>query len=1543
MLKTNLTLCIFILFTNYIFAQAFPEPCDFQVEISNAICFDPPGCVVFKANPVGGTQPFTYEWSNGVTSKNNVYFNPNNSYMGTCEVVTVTDSKGCVAINGKIWDNIVDPVYLLIPDTIYPGGTPTNFDVSINDISQVNNYEISQPPSFGTITFNNNGQGIYTPDADACGPDYFRYFVFDNSCNYSDLVTVDIFNGPCAKIFLNSNDCNNACTGSAFFYNQEVLTPPLTYNWSNGGTDASVDNLCMGTTELTVTDALGASDVYQIEVENASLDVSIIAVDESCQTTKIHLTPSYSQSPEGELDFKWSGNNVYSYIQFDTTLFANPGHPDSIDNIFQLIINSSNGCSDTAFHNVNVLESPRIIEIKLEKMFCALDTIELHAAVEKGTPPYTYQWLGPQGIQSVEPDLKFPNATSAHSGQYKLFLADINGCSVGKTKYVNVPDSLSFQLFLFPPNETLCQGSNLKLDYGINSGSYTVPDKIEWSGPNGYSSTEQYPIVENLQTNMAGFYSVKVTFGEDCYLVDSMEIFVSPDPAAVTDLQITPPTECNGDDGQIEVSLSFPPPYSVYNTWNYQNETYNTNPFIFDEADVGDFRHLEISTPNCVLMIPVDVPYPAAPIINTTDVTCLGNDGTAAVATPNAPQVSARFYLPDAAWNDYVEGLFVADLIPATYEVFIKDSITNCNYIEYVTINPHLDFEVMVVDTPNCDDANGSLEITATGQATPPINFNWSNNVSGNINSGLETGWYSVTMTDGDGCERHENIFLPPNDPCNSLISGHTYFNYDCECTADGDEIPFTNVRVCAENGTFKDCTYTNNNGEFWLFAPLEGDYTLTTTQHNDYISEACPPQTVTILNSPNNASGVDLFFCGDTITDLRVDAYCAIARPGFTQQYNFQVSHVGTSFTDTMVSLTVDLDDNLDIFQITPSPSSQDLATNQITWTNHHIAFNSELDFKIRATVYAQLGDTLVTTAQIVSNNIDADLNNNSTMCEQIVIGSFDPNDKLVTPLGSGVDGDILATDTMLNYTIRFQNTGTDTAFTVVVRDTLDPNVFDLNSVQPRMASHPFHLDVEGENILVFRFENINLPDSNRTVEGSKGFVTFDINIKPDLPIGTNIQNSAAIYFDYNEPIITPEVNNTIDAHSYKIEGTVRTEYGDEVSNVNVLLGGNITSAFTTNSSGVFLFEDLTPNESFNLNFEKNTNPWNGVTTQDIVFIRKHILGLEILDSPYKLLAADVNNSGQITALDMVIIRSLILLNFTEFPNNDSWKIIDGDFVFADPTQPWASNIPQQIIINNLETNRELNMIGIKMGDVNNSAQPWNLLSSETRGSEGTVSFDIDNQLMVEGNEYLIAFQAKDFDELVAYQFTLDFDKDKLSYVGFEKGVLDGMEEKNLGMSFLKEGKITFAWSSEKGKNAKNNEPLFFLKFNAKQKGSLSEMLQINSSKTQAVAYNEEENIFDVNLTFIEKGEESILQVFPNPFHNNAFAKINLPEEVQNAQLELFTLDGKLIKTILPPTSLLKGEIIIPIDTDKLPSGIYFIHLKTERGNIMEKLVKIK
>ncbi len=134
--------------------------------------------------------------------------------------------------------------------------------------------------------------------------------------------------------------------------------------------------------------------------------------------------------------------------------------------------------------------------------------------------------------------------------------------------------------------------------------------------------------------------------------------------------------------------------------------------------------------------------------------------------------------------------------------------------------------------------------------------------------------------------------------------------------------------------------------------------------------------------------------------------------------------------------------------------------------------------------------------------------------------VGSYDPNDKQGFPVGYGAAHQI-EPGTDIEYLIRFQNTGTDTAFTVVIRDTLSPWL-DPASVRPGASSHPYTFDFFGDRNIKFTFDNILLPDSSTNLDGSQGFVSFRIAQKADVPLQTNILNSAAIFFDFNEPVIT-------------------------------------------------------------------------------------------------------------------------------------------------------------------------------------------------------------------------------------------------------------------------------------------------------------------------------------------------------------------------------------------------------------------------------------
>lgn len=161
-------------------------------------------------------------------------------------------------------------------------------------------------------------------------------------------------------------------------------------------------------------------------------------------------------------------------------------------------------------------------------------------------------------------------------------------------------------------------------------------------------------------------------------------------------------------------------------------------------------------------------------------------------------------------------------------------------------------------------------------------------------------------------------------------------------------------------------------------------------------------------------------------------------------------------------------------------------------------------------------------------------------------VRGSFDPNDKIGYPTGYS-DEHYINPDQQLQYVIRFQNTGNDTAFTVVVRDTLSQSL-DVLSFVPGIASHPFTFRMYGPRVVEWTFENIELPDSTTNFLGSLGFVTYRIDPVNGLQDGTNILNQAAIYFDFNEPIVTPPTIHVVNELDDLILPVVSVTTGDDL-----------------------------------------------------------------------------------------------------------------------------------------------------------------------------------------------------------------------------------------------------------------------------------------------------------------------------------------------------------------------------------------------------------
>ncbi len=178
-----------------------------------------------------------------------------------------------------------------------------------------------------------------------------------------------------------------------------------------------------------------------------------------------------------------------------------------------------------------------------------------------------------------------------------------------------------------------------------------------------------------------------------------------------------------------------------------------------------------------------------------------------------------------------------------------------------------------------------------------------------------------------------------------------------------------------------------------------------------------------------------------------------------------------------------------------------------------------------------------------------------------QVNIGAYDPNDKSAFPIGYGEDH-IIDPESLMEYKIRFQNTGTDTAFNVSIRDTLS-DLLDVTTLRMGAASHSYNWRIEDRGTLVIDFPNILLPDSVVNLAASNGFVSFKIQVKPvpSLPY-SSVKNKAAIYFDFNEPIITNQVSHTIDTMFVDIVLSIKNN--DIITN-RVKTAPNPAKDFTT------------------------------------------------------------------------------------------------------------------------------------------------------------------------------------------------------------------------------------------------------------------------------------------------------------------------------------------------------------------------------------------
>lgn len=431
-------------------------------------------------------------------------------------------------------------------------------------------------------------------------------------------------------------------------------------------------------------------------------------------------------------------------------------------------------------------------------------------------------------------------------------------------------------------------------------------------------------------------------------------------------------------------------------------------------------------------------------------------------------------------------------------------------------------------------------------------------------------------------------------------------------------------------------------------------------------------------------------------------------------------------------------------------------------------------------------------------------------------------------------------------------------------------------------------------------------------------------------------IQDNMLICPDNDDPLMA------------SISGDIQTEMGESIEEVMVEISGSNVFPDPTGLDGSFAIPNLPLGFNYTVIPEKDINPENGVTTWDMVLMTKHVLGVKYLDSPYKIIAADVNNSGTVTTMDVVELRKLILDINETFPQNKSWRFVDKHHSFQDPMNPFFPPYPEVMNVNNFTQDElEANFTGVKIGDLNDSAEPNSLVGSDDRSYLDDLILMSDNQYVRVGENLKIDFRLKDIQTLFGWQFTLNFDKDALEFLEFEKGEIEDLEEENFGWSHLNEGVITMSWFDLNPRKISETERLFSLKFKSKTNAELRDLFNINSRYTLAEAYDENEELMNVKLEFgneISKESDVEFQLYqnqPNPFTESTSIGFNLPESSQGT-VTVFDVSGKVLRTFEGQFS--KGYNELRINKKDLNmSGVLWYQLETPKYNATRKMIVLE
>jgi hypothetical protein len=376
------------------------------------------------------------------------------------------------------------------------------------------------------------------------------------------------------------------------------------------------------------------------------------------------------------------------------------------------------------------------------------------------------------------------------------------------------------------------------------------------------------------------------------------------------------------------------------------------------------------------------------------------------------------------------------------------------------------------------------------------------------------------------------------------------------------------------------------------------------------------------------------------------------------------------------------------------------------------------------------------------------------------------------------------------------------------------------------------------------------------------------------------------------------------------------------------------------TDNKGTYALGNLVPGGNYEIMPGKSGSYTDGVSTLDLILVNRHLTGSRALESPYKIIAADVDGNGRISVRDIIQLQRLILNVTNTFPENKPWRFIPKSFQFPNPKDPFASPFPESKFVSNLfKDMNDGDFVAIKVGDVNNSIIPENGISP--RSQETSRVFLLPQWKLQPGERVWlpIYFESRDF--WWGGQFALQFNPELIKIHGFSAS-----DELKVTDKPLSDNKWAFTWYSDDLKKIEAGEVLGFIEVEALRQTVLSNALSLSNNFFDSEAYLSTQHIDSVVVAPLtiqfaspNAATNSGLRLWPNPFKDWVTFQLP-PASGSQGILDIYDVQGRKIWT--KSWQLNKGDApLFTLQGTELPhAGVYIYKYADGLGQYTGNLI---